>query len=120
MIPPGLDQYGVQVYHRPEPALDGAADAVMMLRIQLERQKEKLFLRLAGITLGFSASPLTGWNWPPGTRWSMHPGPIQPRGGDFAGSGRRAALGDPGFRSPNGVAVRMALLYLLIGGGGAQ
>ena len=55
LIPPGLDELGVEVYHDLDAALDGA-DVVNVLRIQLERQQPGLFpslreyQRLFGIT----------------------------------------------------------------------
>lgn len=42
MIPPGIEQLGAQVYYDMDKAVEGA-DAVMMLRLQLERQAAGLF-----------------------------------------------------------------------------
>ena len=113
MMPPGLESYGVKRFFRAEPALDGA-DVIMMLRIQLERQKDQLFpgvreyARLYGlnqerVALADSEAII------------MHPGPIN-RGVEISpevADGPQAVILD---QVTNGVAVRMALLYLLIGG----
>jgi aspartate carbamoyltransferase catalytic subunit len=113
MMPPGLESYGVKSFYRPEPALEGA-DVVMMLRIQLERQKGQLFpgvreyARLYGLNrerVALAAPEAI----------IMHPGPIN-RGVEISpevADGPQAVILD---QVTNGVAVRMALLYLLIGG----
>lgn len=114
MLPTALEQYDVQVFHRIEPALEGA-DVIMMLRLQLERQQSGLFpgvreySRLYGLNrdrLALAApDPII-----------MHPGPLN-RGVEIApdvADGPHSVILD---QVTNGVAVRMALLYLLIGGG---
>ncbi|MFH1091101.1 MAG: aspartate carbamoyltransferase catalytic subunit [Pseudomonadota bacterium] len=117
MLPTGLEQYGAEIYTRPEPALKGA-DVIMMLRIQLERQQAGLFpgareyARVFGLNRDrvALADP---------EAIIMHPGPMN-RGVEIApevADGPRAVILD---QVTNGVAVRMALLYLLIGGGGGE
>ncbi|MBU2549418.1 MAG: aspartate carbamoyltransferase catalytic subunit [Proteobacteria bacterium] len=117
MMPPGLEDHGVEVHDRPEPALDGA-DVIMMLRLQLERQRGVTFpgvreySRLFGLnrTRVGLASPQA---------IIMHPGPMN-RGVEIApdvADGPRSVILD---QVTNGVAVRMALLYLLIGGGAGE
>jgi len=114
MLPPGLEEFGVKVYTRPESALH-EADVVMMLRIQLERMKQKNFpssreyARYYGLSLKRMAlaSP---------EAIVMHPGPMN-RGVEISpdvADGPYSVILD---QVTNGVAVRMALLYLLIGGG---
>lgn len=116
LIPPGLEQLGVEVYTDLDAALDGA-DVVNVLRIQLERQKPGLFPslreyhRLFGITqerLQRVARPDV---------LILHPGPanlgveITPEVVEDPRSAVREQVS-------NGVAVRMAMLYLLSGGQG--
>ena len=117
MIPPGLEEYGAKVFYRPEPALEDA-DVIMMLRIQLERQQGRLFpgvreySRLFGLNKNRAALARED-------AIIMHPGPIN-RGVEIdaeTADGPRSVILD---QVTNGVAVRMALLYLLIGGGSRE
>ncbi|MDR2350249.1 MAG: aspartate carbamoyltransferase catalytic subunit [Deltaproteobacteria bacterium] len=112
MLVPGLEEeYGVKVYDRIEPAVEGA-DAVIMLRVQLERQKGSLFpssreyARVYGMNL--ERLKLLA---PDGV--ILHPGPVN-QGVEMTPevfeSGRSLIL----RQVTNGVAVRMALLYLMV------
>ncbi|WP_072867193.1 aspartate carbamoyltransferase catalytic subunit [Desulfofundulus thermosubterraneus] len=114
MIPPEIEAMGVYVCTRMEEALDGA-DVVMMLRIQLERQQQGLFpsireyARLFGLNRKRLALARPG-------ALVMHPGPMN-RGVEISpevADGVNAVINE---QVTNGVAVRMALLYLLGGGG---
>jgi aspartate carbamoyltransferase catalytic subunit len=113
MMPVGIERLGARVTHRLEEALEGA-DVVMMLRIQRERQQGHLFSteREYAETFGLSEKRL---RLADPEAIVMHPGPIN-RGVEID-----SALAD-GERSvileqvANGVAVRMALLYLVAGG----
>ena len=117
MLPPKLEEYDVKVFHRPEMAIEGA-DVIMMLRIQLERMTQHLFpgareyARFYGLNperLALSAPDAI----------VMHPGPMN-RGIEISpevADGPYSVILD---QVTNGVAVRMALLYLLIGGGRAE
>jgi aspartate carbamoyltransferase catalytic subunit len=110
MLPQGLEQYGVSVHDDVDGALEGA-DAVMMLRIQKER--------MAGPVMGSDRDYARGWGLTK-DRFArlkpdalvMHPGPIN-RGveidHDVADDPRSVIL----EQAENGVAVRMAVLYLL-------
>lgn len=113
MLPPYLEDYGVEISYRPEAALE-QADVVMMLRIQLERMKESLFpdpreyARFYGLNLKRMALADP-------EAIVMHPGPMN-RGVEISpevADGPFSVILD---QVTNGVAVRMALLYLLIGG----
>jgi aspartate carbamoyltransferase catalytic subunit len=120
LLPPGLDLLGeagrVTVHAKLDDALR-EADAVMMLRIQLERQTPGTVLpfptlreysRLYG--LGAQAADAL----PPSTV-VLHPGPIN-RGvelGSTVADGPRSLILD---QVENGIFVRMAILHLLLGG----
>lgn len=117
LLPPGIEELGVKAYTRVEEALEGA-DVVNVLRLQLERQQKGLFptireySRLWGINrerLALAKPDVT----------LMHPGPMN-RGVEISSD---VADGDHSVISEqvtNGVAVRMAILYLLLGGGEEQ
>ena len=110
LLPPGIKDLGVSVSYQIDEALEWA-DAVNVLRIQLERQKSGLFPSIREYHAHFGV-----------TRQRierlkkeitiMHPGPIN-RGveldSDVADSDASIIL----YQVTNGVAVRMAVLYLL-------
>ena len=110
LIPRDLDQLGVKVYHRLEEVIP-EVDALNVLRIQLERQKSGLFPslreyhRFFGVTkekVSKSPKPIT----------IMHPGPINrdvELSADLADGEHSVIL----QQVTNGVAIRMAVLYLL-------
>jgi len=115
MLPREVDKLGVRAYTKLEEAVTDA-DVVMMLRIQLERERQNIFpsLReyarhycLNRLNLGLAKKDVI----------VMHPGPIN-RGVEISPD----IADDPSCsvilnQVNNGVAVRMALLYLLTGGG---
>jgi len=113
MMPMDIDRMGVQVEYDPVKAVEGK-DVVMVLRIQLERQSKLLFPTLREYSRFF------GLNSAMIQRAKedviiMHPGPMS-RGVEIdwdVADGRRSVILE---QVANGVAVRMALLYLLIGG----
>ena len=113
MIPHDLDKLGVEVFYRPEDVIP-KADVIMMLRIQLERQGQMLLpsLREYARVFGLNEEKLSQAK--PDVL-IMHPGPIN-RGVEISpavADGPYSVILD---QVNNGVAVRMALLYLLIGG----
>jgi aspartate carbamoyltransferase catalytic subunit len=118
LVPVGVDSWGADVsYHLDEVLTGGQPDAVMMLRVQRER------MSMAGG--GFFPSPLEytrGFGLDarrlallPDHAIVMHPGPMN-RGleisADAADSSRAVIV----EQVANGVAVRMAVLYLLLAG----
>ncbi|MFZ5644446.1 MAG: aspartate carbamoyltransferase catalytic subunit [Bacillota bacterium] len=117
MIPAEIEKTGARVYTRMEEALEGA-DVVIMLRIQLERQQQGLFpgvREYAGL-FGLNAKKLA---LAAPDALVMHPGPIN-RGVEIApdvADGVQSVINE---QVTNGVAVRMALLYLLMGGGSGE
>lgn len=113
MIPKGIETLGVSVTHNVEDAICDA-DVIMMLRIQKERQKSFLFPseREYAKVYGLSNKRLESAK---DDVLIMHPGPIN-RGVEIApevADGPYSIILD---QVTNGVAVRMALLYLVAGG----
>ncbi len=116
LVPPYYEQLvpdGLYVASRIEEALDGA-DVVMVLRIQLERQKECFFpsLKEYAFRFGLTRERL---RWAKEDAIILHPGPMN-RGIEIASDvadGPHSLILD---QVANGVAVRMAVLYLLMGG----
>jgi len=113
MIPAGIDALGASVTHRIEAAIDGA-DVIMMLRIQLERQKDYLFstVREYAKYFGLNVRRLQKAR---GDVLIMHPGPMN-RGVEIASEVADGPYSIILDQVTNGVAVRMALLYLVAGG----
>ncbi|MFP4012508.1 MAG: aspartate carbamoyltransferase catalytic subunit [Chitinispirillaceae bacterium] len=113
LLPQHHHSLGVPVTDNLDEALDGA-DVVMLLRIQLERQSSAVFpsIREYRDRYGLDLEKLSGLK---DNVVIMHPGPIN-RGVELASnvadSGNSVILD----QVTNGVAVRMAVLYLLGGG----
>jgi aspartate carbamoyltransferase catalytic subunit len=113
LLAPGLAEMGAVVHDRIEPAIEGA-DVVMMLRIQKERMGTGLFPNTREYSRYFGLSPRRLALAAPDAI-VMHPGPIN-RGVELdpdIADGPRAVILDQVAR---GVAIRMAVLYLLAGG----
>jgi len=113
MIPQDLDKLGVEVFNHLEDLIP-EADVIMMLRIQLERQGKMLLPSLREYSKVFGLNEEKLSTAKPDVL-IMHPGPIN-RGVEISPSvadGPYSVILD---QVTNGVAVRMALLYLLIGG----
>jgi aspartate carbamoyltransferase catalytic subunit len=113
MKPAAVERLGVY-WHRSLAELIPEADVIMMLRIQLERQEGGFFptLREYSRLFGLNVDILKPAK--PGVL-IMHPGPIN-RGVEISpevADGPFSVILD---QVTNGVAVRMALLYLLVGG----
>jgi len=110
LIPREIEDLGVTVYHRIEDVIP-QIDALNVLRVQLERQKSGLFPSLReyhryfGVTrerVSRAPKPVT----------ILHPGPINrdvELSADVADSEHSVIL----EQVTNGVAIRMAVLYLL-------
>ncbi len=114
MMPRDIDRMGVKAYSKLEEAIPDA-DVVMMLRIQLERQKQNIFPSLREYAQHYCLNRKNIHLAKPDAI-VMHPGPIN-RGVEISPD----IADDPAYsvildQVNNGVAVRMALLYLLSGG----
>ena len=113
LMPLGIERLGVGVSHRMDEAIEGA-DVIMMLRIQTERQGKGYF---PSVREYYSMFGLTEERVQRAKSdvIIMHPGPIN-RGVEIASSvadGPWSVILD---QVTNGVAIRMAVLYLLAGG----
>ncbi len=113
LMPSGVESLGATVCSSLEEAI-ADADVVMALRIQLERQKDSLLPSLREYSKYFG---ITSRSVAPAKKDAMimHPGPIN-RGVELdpeLADGPRSVILD---QVTNGIAVRMALLYLIMGG----
>jgi aspartate carbamoyltransferase catalytic subunit len=113
MMPRDIQLLGVSAHHRIQDAIEGA-DIIMMLRIQIERKAAGLFpsMREYAKYYGLDREKI---KYAREDVIVMHPGPIN-RGVEISpeiADGPYSVILD---QVSNGVAVRMALLYLLAGG----
>ncbi|MEE9553242.1 MAG: aspartate carbamoyltransferase catalytic subunit [candidate division Zixibacteria bacterium] len=110
LIPVEMEKFGVKVYDDLDEALMGA-DVVNILRIQKERQKSGLLpsMREYSRYYGITKDRLKNLN---DNFTIMHPGPMN-RGVEISSEVAEAPYSVILPQVTNGVAVRMALLYLL-------
>jgi aspartate carbamoyltransferase catalytic subunit len=110
LIPKHIDSLGVQVMHNLNDALEWC-DVANMLRIQMERQQTKYFPSLREYSMQYGLT-MDHLNRIDKDITIMHPGPIN-RGveisSEVADSDQSIILN----QVENGVAIRMAVLYLL-------
>lgn len=113
LIPVGIEALGVRATTRVDEAVEGA-DVVMMLRIQLERMQGAFLpsLREYFTTFGMTEARVARAK---DDVIIMHPGPIN-RGVEIASEVADGPFSVILEQVANGVAVRMAVLYLLAGG----
>ncbi|MDQ1375776.1 MAG: aspartate carbamoyltransferase catalytic subunit [Actinomycetota bacterium] len=114
LLPPSLNGWAVDVSHDLDTVLP-KADVVYVLRMQLERQHEALLPSLREYTTNFGLTQRRAATLADGAL-VMHPGPMN-RGVEIAAE--VAALPNSVITKQvaNGVAVRMAVLFLLLGSG---
>jgi len=116
LLPSEMNYLGVKTSYDLDKELPGA-DAVMALRLQLERQQSGLFpsIREYSRLYGLSLERLkqTGKD-----TIIMHPGPMN-RGVEITSDLADGVQSVIEEQVTNGVAIRMALIYLLIGGTGS-
>ena len=114
LIPQNVSQWPVTVRFNLDDAIAEAPDAVMMLRIQVERMSaaffpnEREYTRLWGLDARRMAQL-------PQTSIVMHPGPMN-RGLEISSEAADSAQATVLEQVANGVSVRMAVLYLLLAG----
>jgi aspartate carbamoyltransferase catalytic subunit len=117
LVPKTFEQMGCRVTHDVDEAIRDA-DVINLLRIQHERQRKTMFPSIGEYTQLFGLNKTRFAKTKPDAL-IMHPGPIN-RGveidSEIADSGRSVIL----EQVTNGLAVRMAVLFLVNGGKGAQ
>jgi aspartate carbamoyltransferase catalytic subunit len=113
LIPRGIEAMGVEVCHSLREGLRDV-DVINILRIQRERMQQNLFpsIREYHLLYGLTVERLA---WAKPDALVMHPGPVN-RGIEISqqvADGPHSVIDE---QVTNGVAVRMAVLYLLSGG----
>lgn len=114
LVPQNVSQWPVRILYDLDEALAEEPDAVMMLRIQLERMNaayfpsEREYSRTWGLDAVRSASL-------PDDSIVMHPGPMN-RGLEISSAAADSPRSTVLEQVANGVSVRMAVLYLLLAG----
>lgn len=117
LIPVEIEALDVQVFYSIDKVIK-QVDVLYLLRLQLERQKEcylpslREYAEFYGVTrekLKLGKESLV----------VMHPGPMN-RGVEIASDVADLPISFVSDQVENGVAIRMALLYLLLGGGSSE
>jgi aspartate carbamoyltransferase catalytic subunit len=114
LVPPGFGRLDVHVSTSIDEAI-ADADVIMMLRIQQERMSGAFFPSLREYFNTFGMTPARVALAKPDVI-IMHPGPMN-RGVEIASEVADGPYSVILEQVANGVAVRMAVLYLLVGGG---
>jgi aspartate carbamoyltransferase catalytic subunit len=117
LIPPDAPAWGAQVSHDIDAVLP-KVDVCYMLRVQRERQRQQYFPTVREYSRLYGLTRERVEALPEGAL-IMHPGPMN-RGVEIASDVAdlpRSVIVD---QVTNGIAVRMALLYLMLGGAGAE
>ena len=112
LIPKDVECMGVKVCYDLKEGIQDA-DVINILRIQLERQQKNLFPSIREYKLLYGITP-ERLQWAQKDVLIMHPGPVN-RGVEISQSvadGPHSVINE---QVTNGVAVRMAVLYLLCG-----
>lgn len=112
LVPKGFEQLGCEIHHNLKEGIEGA-DVINLLRIQLERQRKNLFpsIREYRLLYGLTRERL---KFAKPDVLIMHPGPVN-RGVEISqevADGPHSVINE---QVTNGIAVRMAVLYLLSG-----
>ncbi len=113
LVPPQMASLGVRVTHDVKAAIDDA-DVLLLLRIQHERQEAQLVPGLREYRLRYGLTRERLVRAKPGVL-IMHPGPVN-RGVELDSSVADGPFSVILDQVTNGLAVRMAVLYLVSGG----
>ena len=116
LIPPDAEAWGTQVIYDIESVLP-KLDVCYMLRVQTERQRLEYFPSVREYNRLFGLSSSRATMLPEGSL-IMHPGPMN-RGVEIDSEVADMPQAVIEEQVTNGIAIRMSLLYLLLGGMGA-
>lgn len=113
LLPVGVEQWGAKISYSIDEVITDC-DAVMMLRVQKERMEDLFFPseREYARNFGLNATRIAAMKQ---AAIVMHPGPMN-RGLEITAEGADSHRSVIVEQVANGVSVRMAVLYLLIGG----
>lgn len=114
LLPPDTSAWPVRVSHDLDAVLDGL-DVCYLLRMQHERMTEALVPTLREYTARYGLSSARADRLPEGAL-IMHPGPMN-RGVEIASEVADRPTAVITEQVANGVAVRMAVLFMLLGSG---
>jgi aspartate carbamoyltransferase catalytic subunit len=114
LLPESLDGWPVQVSHDLDDVIS-EVDVVMLLRMQFERQQEALFPTVREYTARYGLTEARAERLKPDAL-IMHPGPMN-RGVEVAAAVADGPASLVTEQVANGVAVRMAVLFTLLGSG---
>ena len=114
LMPPSTEGWPAELSHNLEAVLP-KMDVVYLLRVQRERATEALFPSLREYTAHFGLTAARAAMLPAGAL-IMHPGPMN-RGVEIAADVADAENAVITQQVANGLSVRMAVLYLLLGSG---
>jgi aspartate carbamoyltransferase catalytic subunit len=117
LIPPNAAAWGAEVSYELNPVLP-KLDVCYMLRVQRERQRQQYFPSVREYSRLYGLTRERVEALPEGAL-IMHPGPMN-RGVEIASDVAdlpRSLITD---QVTNGIAVRMALLYLMLGGSATE
>jgi aspartate carbamoyltransferase catalytic subunit len=114
LLPESLDGWPVHVSHDFDDVIS-EVDVVMLLRMQFERQQEALFPTVREYTARYGLTEARAERLKPDAL-IMHPGPMN-RGVELAAAVADGPASLVTEQVANGVAVRMAVLYTLLGSG---
>ncbi len=114
LVPQDVRNWPVTIEYSLDAAIAAAPDALMMLRIQLERMNAAYFPTEREYSRLWGLDPERLNALPEGTM-VMHPGPMN-RGLEISSAAADSERSTVLEQVANGVAVRMAVLYLLLAG----
>lgn len=113
LIPPEIESLGARVAYELDPLLP-EADVVYMLRMQLERQQQQFFPTIREYSERYCLTPQRHARLKTDAL-IMHPGPMN-RGVEISSEVADLAEEVITEQVTGGIAVRMAVLYLVLGG----
>jgi len=114
LVPQNMSQWPVKVMYSLDDALAEGPDAVMMLRIQLERMSAAYFPSEREYSRTWGLDAVRAGSLPDDSI-VMHPGPMN-RGLEISSEAADSPRSTVLEQVANGVSVRMAVLYLLLAG----
>ncbi|WP_353987865.1 aspartate carbamoyltransferase catalytic subunit [Ruicaihuangia caeni] len=114
LVPIGVESWPVEIGYDLDAAIDDGPDVVMMLRVQAERMHAAFFPNAREYAREWGLDDERAARLPAGTI-VMHPGPMN-RGLEISAAAADSPRSTVLEQVTNGVAVRMAVLYLVLSG----